>query len=266
MSLPPVPAPFEWRQSTLGPLLECLPLRERSAHGFTTRLMPGAPAVQPPPELWTSIADQFGVDPTMVVRVRQVHGRRVMVVRPPVEGRAATPPGLQDADAIAGAVGDAVLTVRVADCMPLLLAGPSGAVVAAVHAGWRGTAAGIIGEAVRTLHREWHVAPGTIVAVVGPSIGPCCYQVGPDVAAAFAAAGWDERSCARWFRPDVEDRLRLDLWTAAVDQFVAEGVPAGAVHASGLCTACHLDAFYSYRVEGPRAGRLFGLIRATHRP
>lgn len=265
-TLPPVPSSFEWRPSALGPRLECVALRARAAHAFTTRLMPGASAVQVPPDVWTSIADEFGADGAAVARVRQVHGRTVLVVRTSEECRAATRQGLRDADAIAGAVPGVVATVRVADCLPILLASADGSVVAAIHAGWRGTAAGIIGEAVRTLRREWGLAPDSLVAAVGPSIGACCYQVGPDVAAAFASAGWDDGARARWFRPDVDSRFRLDLWTAAVDQLVAEGLSADAVHASRLCTACHLDTLFSYRAEGPKAGRLFGIIRATPRP
>lgn len=260
--LPPAPSGFRWRDSSLGPRLECLPLRERADHAFTTRALPGAATVQPPSELWVSIAREFGVEEGRVVRARQVHGRHVELVRRSDEGSArhATP---ADADAIAGDDCRSALTVRVADCVPILLASPGGGVVAAVHAGWRGMAGDVIAAAVRTMAATWSLAPADLVAAVGPSIGPCCYQVGPEVARAFAHAGHDAASRARWFRPDVDDRLRLDLWGAARDRLVALGLGGDAVHVSRLCTACHLAAFFSYRVEGPRAGRLMAIIRAT---
>ena len=94
----------------------------------------------------------------------------------------------------------------------------------------------------------------------GPSIGPCCYTVGAELMEAFRGAGQDHADLGRWFRHG--ERLQLDLWTANRDQLEAAGVPASAIHVSGLCTACHPDWFYSYRREGAAAGRLVGFIRA----
>ena len=154
-----------------------------------------------------------------------------------------------------------MLTVRVADCAALLIADSRRGAVAAVHAGWRGTAAGIAAVAVARL-RELHGSdPRDLIAALGPSIGPCCYTVGAELMDAFRGAGQDEADLGRWFRHG--ERLQLDLWTANRDQLEAAGVPAAAIHVSGLCTACHPDWFYSYRREGTAAGRLVGFIRAS---
>jgi YfiH family protein len=156
------------------------------------------------------------------------------------------------------------VSVRVADCVPLLVADPRTGLVAAVHAGWRGTAARVASAAVRALATRGGSAADLIVAI-GPSIGPCCYDVGEALIDAFREAGHPADAVARWFsRPN--GRLVLDLWTANTDQLAAAGVNRGRIHAARLCTACRLDLFYSFRKEGARAGRLAAVIRAPAAP
>jgi YfiH family protein len=151
-----------------------------------------------------------------------------------------------------------VLTIRVADCVPLLIADRQTGAVAAVHAGWRGTARGIVARAVARLQRTFGSNPENLVAGLGPSIGPCCYQVGSELEQAFSDAGWSDDARARCF---VHDRdTRLDLWSANADQLREAGVPADSIHIAGLCTACHPDLFDSYRRDGAGTGRLVGFI------
>jgi YfiH family protein len=126
--------------------------------------------------------------------------------------------------------------------------------VAAVHAGWRGTAAGIASEAVRALARLG-AEPSTLVAAIGPSIRACCYQVDARVRDAFsAAATWHAAEAA--FTPDGADHWKLDV--AAVNRRLLEeaGLQPDNIFDSGLCTACDLKRFYSYRAEGAGTGRL----------
>ncbi|HVB38589.1 MAG TPA: laccase domain-containing protein, partial [Vicinamibacterales bacterium] len=122
---------------------------------------------------WSRLAAAFGRPASALVRLRQVHGADVLVGR-----RGDTMlPGAMPADIVVTDDPDAVLLVQVADCVPLLLADCRRGVVAAAHAGWRGTAAGVPRIAVRALMESFGTRPADLVAVIGPSIGPCCYQV-----------------------------------------------------------------------------------------
>jgi copper oxidase (laccase) domain-containing protein len=110
-----------------------------------------------------------------------------------------------------------------------------------------------------------------VVAAIGPSIGPCCYEVGSELVDAFAAAGHQRHLIDRWFsRPKREadasrrpgEKLYLDVPGANRDQLVLAGVPEDQIYLSGLCTAEHLDVLTSYRVEKEKAGRIAGVIRS----
>jgi YfiH family protein len=129
--------------------------------------------------------------------------------------------------------------------------------VAAVHAGWRGTSAGAVLAAVAALGRTYGVRPADIIVAVGPSIGPCCYVVGPGLVDEFS--GHPESPV--WFIRD--DMLRLDLWQATRDQLLRAGVTDSNIHVSRLCTSCHTDVFCSYRKERDKTGRMAGVIRST---
>jgi YfiH family protein len=168
-----------------------------------------------------------------------------------------------EADAIVSAVSDTGCAVQVADCVPILIFS-EGRVVAAVHAGWRGTAAGVAGAAVDAMKRLG-ADPSTMVAALGPSIGPCCYQVDARVRDVFAqSAHWPEAEGA--FHPDGDAHWRMDV--PAINRRALEraGVPPARIHESGLCTACDLGRFYSYRAEGAGTGRLIAGIVARPGP
>jgi YfiH family protein len=254
--VPPAPAEaFAWDRQPWGWLLTCTSVAPAAVHGFTTRQLAIAGGTGRREAEWHALAATAGVARDSLAAVTQVHGASVVRAHARQSGERPR------ADGLAGDDPHIALTVRVADCVPLLLADARRGVVAAVHAGWRGTAAGIAGAAVSLLARSFGCAPGDMVAALGPSIGACCYTVGPELTDAFRAQGHGS-VVDRWFRSGHEC-LHLDLWAANRDQLVAAGVPGASVFVSGLCTACHPEWFYSYRREGAAAGRLVGFIRPS---
>ncbi len=259
MTLPAVPDTFHWTDEPWGAVLRCEPLARVAPHAFTTRQLRLSPT-----EGEASLAAVVGC--ARVAQASQVHGRSVLVVR---EGEP-WPQPWPEADALISRDASRPVAVRAADCLPLLIADAGSGAVAAVHAGWRGTAAGAAVAAVTALTREFGTAPADLVVAIGPCIGPCCYEVGPELVDAFAAAGHARHLIDRWFLSPAPPRgsrvrsaLRLDLVGANRDQLILAGVNEERIHACGLCTAMHLDVLTSYRAEGPRAGRLAGIIRAT---
>jgi YfiH family protein len=195
-------------------------------------------------EDWSAIVARVGA-PVPVALPRQVHGTRVVRgevgQRPEADGLAVARPGL--------AVG-----VVTADCMPVLLVDRGRRVAAAVHAGWRGTAAGVLEAALAHLATVHGSAPADIEAVIGPTIGGCCYEVGSEVRDAFRGRSgavtdpaWDDRP----------SRPHVDLRTAARCLLVAAGVRA--VDVLGPCTACG-DGWHSYRRDGAATGRQLSFV------
>jgi YfiH family protein len=164
---------------------------------------------------------------------------------------------------------DVAVAVRAADCVPLLMADPRTGAVAAVHAGWRGTAAGAATAAVESLRQEFGVEPENLVAAIGPSIGLCCYEVGTELVDKFAAAGHARHLIDRWFVATPPGRgsgepppLRLDVAGANRDQLMLAGVREANIHMSGLCTAENVPVLTSFRKERHQAGRLAAVIRS----
>jgi YfiH family protein len=154
-------------------------------------------------------------------------------------------------DALATALPGAALVVQTPDCVPILLAAPT--FVGAAHAGWRGTAKNVAAQAVRALE-ELGAEPSTLRAWVGPSIGPCCYEVGGEVAAQFAGA---------YVRSGCGGKHRLDLRGVNVAQLEEAGVPPEAISVHPACTKCGGEKFASWRRDGTRSGRMIALIART---
>ena len=266
MTLPSLPESFRWSETSSGLVLTCQPLESIAPHLFTTRNVPISS-----PDDWNAIGAVIGAEG--VVTPNQVHGRAVVIVTRPPAGQPAKA-GLHarhQGDVLISNDPDVAIAVRAADCVPLLLADGRTGAVAAVHAGWRGTAAGAAAAAIGELTRTFGVEPRHVVAAIGPSIGPCCYEVGSELVDAFAAAGHPRHLIDRWFsRPKREadasrrpgEKLYLDVPGANRDQLVLAGVPEDQIYLCGLCTAEHLDVLTSYRVEKEKAGRIAGVIRS----
>jgi YfiH family protein len=140
--------------------------------------------------------------------------------------------------------------LRYADCTPVLIADPKKHVVAAVHAGWRGSAVRAAGAAVGALSETFGSRPADLLAGIGPAIGSCCYTVGQDVVAAFED------------RPALISDSKLDLWEANRQALIEAGVPDDQIEVAGICTQCQADRFFSHRANGGQpAGRFAALIR-----
>lgn len=154
--------------------------------------------------------------------------------------------------------GDALVTrcpglavsVRTADCFPILLADLEHRAVAAVHAGWRGTADEIVCRTLDTMRAEFDTSPDQMVAAIGPGIGECCYQVGEEVARRFG----------------LNHAGRIDLAAANRAQLISAGVPPDQIDTLGLCTFCDPARFDSYRRDKEQAGRMVSYIRAVGCP
>ncbi len=184
--------------------------------------------------------------------VWQVHGNDVVCTqapRPPEQPH-------RKADAILTDRPDITLVMRFADCVPILLADPVRRVVGLVHAGWRGTVVGAVRAAVERMVTCYGSNPADILAAIGPSIGPDHYEVGEDVAEQVRVAFG---TAADALLPAPNGRIHFDLWTA--NRLLLEQAGVRHIEVAGICTACHLEDWYSHRAEKGKTGR-FGAVIA----
>jgi YfiH family protein len=203
----------------------------------------------------------FGVDAGRVVRVWQAHGNGVVRVDAELIARPGFPGCLMDErgkfDALITRLPGLALVVSTADCLPILIHDPVRRAVAAVHAGWRGTAQRIVAQALRAMRDGYGTDPSDCRAAIGPGIRGCCFEVDAVVADAMAAALPDWERHARANRPG---HWLLDL--AAVNRVILEsaGVRADRLEDVGLCTSCRNELFFSHRAEKGRTGRMMNFI------
>lgn len=184
----------------------------------------------------------------------QTHSDHIHIVREPTtRGWHSQKDAIADCDALITDQKGVMLGILTADCVPVLLYDPTHEVVAAIHAGWRGTEAQIVQKCVAKMVEVFGTKPEDIVAGIAPAIGACCYEVGQEVAAYFAKT------------PEVltlqeDGRYRLDLPQANRGQLLDMGLKESHIEMSNLCTACHTEAFFSYRKEQGCTGRFMTLI------
>ena len=206
-----------------------------------------------------------------LVTLKQVHSDAIQIFH-------AATDSARVGDASATARTGLLLAIQTADCVPILLVDPRKRAVAAIHAGWRGTLARITQKAVGAMQREFSSRPSDLLAAIGPSIGPCCYEVGAELVTQFTsqfadAAEYfdeprtgDEPNPLQWLnmRPPGHQpppkAVHLDLRKANRSQLLAAGLRAGNIFVTEFCTGCRRDIFFSYRKEGPRTGRLLSAI------
>ena len=244
---------FEWTQAAWGPVLRCRPLAGIADHFFTAADL----ELRDSRDEWEAVARQIGLDFDRVLLLRQVHGAHVAVVE---RGEYVGGPR-PEADAAVTDDPTIAIGIRVADCAPILIADRRRHIVGAAHAGWRGTVQRVATAAIGAMRERFGSRPEDLVAAIGPCLGSCCGEVGPDVVEKFREAGHDAEAMRRWLTSGRGDRFQLDLPLANRDQLEASGVPASQIHASGLCTKSFPDVFHSHRVRKERAGRMVGIIR-----
>jgi len=197
----------------ISPILEDLKWLE---HGFGTR--------------------QSAVFPDQLATLRQVHSAMPLV---------ADEPGCAgEGDALMTNRRGLAVSVRTADCLPILIADPQARVVAAIHAGWRGTAAGIVRRTVEEMTGKFGTDPSGLRAAIGPGIGVCCYQVGDEVARQFGLSG----------------PILLDLAAENRRQLVEAGLAGAHIDLLNRCTFCDPARFHSYRRDKDRAGRMISYV------
>jgi len=240
-----------------------------TSHGFTTR----HEGVSRPPynslNLGTStldahqnvegnrhiLAHAFGCRPENFVAVSQVHGVDLLVIDSP------NPDYLHyqrlECDGIVTNQPGVMIAVSVADCVPVLLLDPGRKVAAALHAGWKGTAGNISGKGVEAMVSLFGSDPARILAVVGPAIGPCCYEVDTPVVESLRN---QEGGYERFAATAGEGKWRLDMPAAISAQLRQAGLPENNIEISGQCVSCTPELFFSYRRDNGDTGRQMGFI------
>ena len=176
--------------------------------------------------------------------LRQIHSDKILT---------ADHPGLiGEGDGLISKQPGLTLAVRTADCLPIIMADSQNHAVAAVHAGWRGVVQEIAPKAIEAMAHRFGTRPEHLVIAIGPGIGPCCFEVGPEVAVQFASI-FPERA-------DLETRTKIDLVDAVLRQLGRNGVREGQIDAARLCTYCQPELFHSYRRDREAAGRMLSAV------
>jgi polyphenol oxidase len=176
-----------------------------------------------------------------VATLRQIHSDKVLLA-----DRSGC---LGEGDALITNRPGIVLSIRTADCLPILIADPAKRAIAAIHAGWRGTVQEIVPKTVRAMQDQFDSQPEDLVVAVGPGIGSCCFEVGPEVAAQFGLSG----------------RAKIDLVETIRRQLGRNDGATSQFAATGLCTVCRADLFHSYRRDREAAGRMVTVIGIKNR-
>ncbi|MDZ4694286.1 MAG: peptidoglycan editing factor PgeF [Deltaproteobacteria bacterium] len=249
------------------PLLRSAVIPVEFSHGFTTRaggVSQGCYESLNVGGSWGDLEHAVATNRSRVVAAsrcerffmgRQVHGAEVAVIS---ERDAPEAMRGHSCDGLVTAQPGTAVAVLVADCVPIVLADPETGACAAVHAGWRGTFLGVARVAVEQLQRQFGVKPRNLCAALGPSIGPCCFEVGDDVvAAAHATLGDQAASCVT---VSARGKPHVNLWRSNTLILEAAGLRPEAIDALGCCTMCDPTRFFSYRRQGRATGQHLGFI------
>lgn len=195
----------------------------------------------------------------LFITINQVHGDDIYIMDTPVER------GDGLIKKAAQTQGDAIITnqrhigigVVTADCVPILIYDPVRSVIAAVHAGWKGTVKGILSRVLCEMVSKFRCHAEDIIVGIGPSIGACCYEVGEIVTEPLRSANpeW-----GRYLKPDGNGKALFDIAALNIRQIEDAGVLTGNIFKLGLCTSCNKELFFSFRRDGAGTGRMLSGI------
>lgn len=228
--------------------------------GMSTR----AGGVSPPPfgmNLSLRVGDEVGNVERNKALFFEALGIAPMQIASPVQchsavvKRVTTPGTYEDCDALMTNVPGLYLSILVADCVPILMYDPESRAVAAVHAGWKGSAEEIASVTIERLRKEFGSLPGHVVAFIGPSAGSCCYEVGREVALRFNHDVREERGGRTFLNLKLENR----------NQLLKAGLSNGNIETENSCTVCSPGIYHSYRREGKQSGRMMAIIGLKER-
>jgi YfiH family protein len=194
--------------------------------------------------------DLFNRNPDSAPELFQVHSARILLARAPSAGET-----LPQADGLVTDSPSFTLFMRFADCVPILLYDPVRRAAGIAHAGWKGTLAGVAARAVEALQEHFGSRPQDLLAGIGPSIGPDHYPVGEEIAISVRSA-FGAQAESWLLRRD--DGIHWDLWAA--NEFVLRRSGVEHIEASGICTACHTEDWFSHRAEHGRTGRFGAML------
>ncbi len=190
----------------------------------------------------------------LVVSLKQVHGTHVVVID---QSFSTSIVGFQSGDALVTNQVNVALVVRTADCVPILVADVKRKVVAAIHAGWRGTLAGVVSKTLSVLQTQFECQPETLRVAIGPSIGVCCYEVDTPVIQRLQEAVPSWVDCIEKLKGQ---KAMLNLKKLVARQFSMGGIVETNLTQADYCTRCRSDLFYSYRREGRVEGTMMSGI------
>ncbi len=203
-------------------------------------------------ENYKLIAGDMEIPYERITAGRQTHSANIRIITEADAGKGVSKNSeFMNVDGLVTNVRDLPLVVYYADCVPILLADETAGVVAAVHSGWRGTVAGIARNAVDIMMRDFGSKPENIKAAIGPSIGPCCFETGSEVAYEFEDAFVTECDNGKY---------KVNLWEANRQILLSCGLKGENVDVMELCTICNSELLYSYRVHKENTGRMGAFI------
>lgn len=212
-------------------------------------------------ENYRRICAAAGIYPGNLVFTQQTHTANIVYVNQLDRGKGLfTPVEMRDVDGLITDQPEVALVSFHADCVPLFFLDPVRKVIGLAHAGWRGTAAGIGGKMVKRMMEDFGCKGRDILVGIGPSIGPCCFEVGPEVAEEFRSA-FPETFHREIILPGKrEGKNQVDLWAANRIGIALAGVPLRNITLPGVCTCCHPEDFFSHRKVGNERGSMVGIL------
>ncbi|NMB28052.1 MAG: peptidoglycan editing factor PgeF [Tissierellia bacterium] len=205
------------------------------------------------------ISSIFNVPKSNIVNVRQVHGAEMTVIDLKVEDFKDL--SKKESDGLITNIPNLILTTSHADCVPIYFLDKRKKVVGLAHGGWRGTYKNITGKMIDTMKNIYNSEPEDILVGIGPSIGPCCYEVSKDLGEQFNKRYSRFKNIVQ----EKNNKVFLDLWRINYLQAIDKGIKSGNITLSKTCTSCKIDKFYSYRKEKDIKNRMVAAISLDKR-